>query len=55
MIPTRCMCFRRTVFPLFSKMVVFVVSHGVFMDATCLDHMEELHLIIITHRQVVRG
>ena len=28
----------------------FVVSNGVFMDLTCLDCMEELHLVIIAHR-----
>lgn len=50
MIPTRCMGYNRIVFPSCSKMVVFVVSHGVFMDLICLDHMEELHLVIIAHR-----
>ena len=50
MINTRCMGYMRIFFPLCSKMVVFVVYHGVFMDLTCLDHMEELHLAIITHR-----
>ena len=55
MIPTRCMGFMRIVFPSCSNMAVYVVSHGVFMDLTCLDRMEELHLVIIAHRQVVRG
>ena len=55
MIPARCMGLMRIVFPSCSKMVVFVVSHGVFMDLICLDRMEELHLVVIAHRQVVRG
>ena len=50
MIGARCMGYMRIVFPSCSKKVVFVVSHGVFMDLTCLDCMQELHLVIIAHR-----
>ena len=49
MILSRCMGYMRIVFISFFNMVVFVVSHGAFMDLTCLDHMEELHLVIIAH------
>ena len=50
MIDARCMGYMRIVFPSLSKMMVYVVSHGVFMDLTCLDHMEELHVVVIAHR-----
>ena len=47
MIDARCMGYMRIFFPSCSKMVTFCVSHGVLMDLTCLDRMEELHLVII--------
>lgn len=50
MIDARYMGYMRIVFPSCSKMVVFVFFHAIFMDLTCLDHMEELHLVIIAHR-----
>ena len=50
MIPTRCIAYMRILLPSCSKMMVFVASHGVFMDLTCLDRMEKLHLVIIAHK-----